>query len=93
MTESCFHVFVVGRVQGVGYREWTRKQAVEIGLTGWVRNTEDGRVEAVVCGTDAAVATLLERMKRGPLLARVDSVDAEKKETEAFSGFDVRREP
>lgn len=91
MTQSCFHVFVTGRVQGVGYRDWTRKQAEEIGLTGWVRNTEDGRVEALVCGSDTAVATLLERMRRGPLLAHVESVDAEKSKTETFSGFEVRR--
>lgn len=88
---SCFHVYVSGRVQGVGYRDWTRTQADELGVLGWVRNTDDGRVEAVVCGEVAAVATLLERMKRGPRLAQVESVNAEASAPDSYEGFEVRR--
>jgi len=70
------HVFISGRVQGVGYRDWTMRQARELGLKGWVRNLADGRVEAVVEGPQDKVADLLKRMETGPAPAKVDKVEA-----------------
>lgn len=68
-------VIVTGRVQGVFFRESTRKKAEELGLSGWVRNLEDGRVEWVAEGSLASVESLIRWCRRGgPLLARVDHV-------------------
>jgi len=72
----CAHVFVSGRVQGVGYRHWAAQQANGLGLKGWVRNLADGRVEAIVEGPGDKVAELLQLMERGPRAARVQKVEA-----------------
>lgn len=69
-------VIVTGRVQGVFFRESTRKKAEELGLSGWVRNLEDGGVEWVAEGPPASVESLVRWCRAGgPLLARVDRVD------------------
>jgi len=68
---------ITGRVQGVGYRDWAVTTGQRLGLTGWVRNRTDGSVEALVVGDDEAVGKMIEACRRGPTLARVDSVDVE----------------
>ena len=68
------HVLVSGRVQGVGYRAWTQHQASLRDLAGWVRNCDDGRVEAILHGPADAVAWLLDAMCLGPAMARVEEV-------------------
>jgi len=68
---------IIGRVQGVGYRDWAIATGRRLGLTGWVRNRRDGAVEALVVGDDTAVGTMIEACRHGPALARVDSVDVE----------------
>jgi acylphosphatase len=68
---------ITGRVQGVGYRDWTMATARRLGLAGWVRNRRDGSVEALVVGEDAAVGTMIEACRRGPALARIDTIDIE----------------
>lgn len=67
-------VRISGRVQGVGYRDWTVHKAAEFGLSGWVRNLASGEVEAVFSGPAATVERMLEACRRGPQLARVDAV-------------------
>ncbi|TWH00602.1 acylphosphatase [Mesorhizobium sp. J18] len=67
-------VRIEGRVQGVGYREWARRQAQSLGLDGWIRNEPDGSVAAMVVGEDENVAELVERFRLGPSLASVSSV-------------------
>jgi acylphosphatase len=69
------HVTVRGRVQGVGYRAFVAHAAR--GLDGWVRNRRNGTVEAVVAGSDEAVAAAIEACRRGPRGARVEAVDVE----------------
>ncbi|QKE84235.1 acylphosphatase [Arthrobacter sp. NEB 688] len=59
-------VFVRGRVQGVGFRWWTRARALELGLAGWARNTADGRVEVVAEGARADVEALLRLLREEP---------------------------
>jgi acylphosphatase len=68
---------IAGRVQGVGYRDWAVATGQRLGLSGWVRNRTDGSVEALVIGEDEAVGRMIEACRRGPTLARVDSVDVE----------------
>ncbi len=68
------HLLIEGRVQGVGYRDWLVREATRLGVCGWVRNREDGRVEAVVAGDEPTLQTLLTACRRGPRLARVDHI-------------------
>jgi len=72
------HMLIRGRVQGVGFRAWVEDTAVELGLTGWVRNRRDGTVEAVLAGNLELVLTMIEASRRGPLAARVDRLDVSK---------------
>jgi acylphosphatase len=69
------HVVIRGRVQGVGYRDFTEREALGRGLVGWVRNRRDGAVEAVLAGPPALVADMIAACRRGPFNARVDAVD------------------
>lgn len=71
------HLWVSGRVHGVFFRATTRDEARARGLTGWVRNAPDGRVEAEVQGAPEAVAQLIDECRSGPPGAEVDDVDVE----------------
>lgn len=85
-------VRVTGRVQGVYFRGWTREQAEQLGLGGWVRNEHDGSVTALVAGTPSAVEEMLKRMHEGPLDARVEGVTVEKADlAQAPKGFEILR--
>ncbi|ESY12220.1 acylphosphatase [Mesorhizobium sp. C386A] len=68
---------VHGKVQGVGYRMWARREATGLGLVGWVRNERDGTVTASIAGADAAVSTMIERLRQGPRGASVSRVEIE----------------
>jgi acylphosphatase len=87
VSRSSARFLVSGRVQGVGYRAWTRRQAMELGLQGLARNLDDGRVEVLAAGTPEALDTLDERLRRGPALARVDAVQRESVAASAWDGF------
>jgi len=69
------HLVISGIVQGVGYRQWFRREAEERGVSGWVRNRADETVEAVVTGPRAAVDDLVREAMNGPLGAKVDRID------------------
>jgi acylphosphatase len=83
-------VVVQGHVQGVFFRETTRRRAHAAGVAGWVRNLPDGRVEAVFEGARGAVDTLVAFAREGPRGARVDWVDVEAEEPEGLTGFEIR---
>lgn len=83
-------VLVSGLVQGVGYRFTTRAEAEQRGLSGWVRNLRDGRVEAEVQGPDAAVDAMLDWMRQGPPGARIDDLVTADADTAAPAEFEVR---
>lgn len=85
------HVFVSGRVQGVFFRATTSDTAEEVGADGWVRNLEDGRVEAVFEGSEAQVEEMVEFCHEGSSAARVEDVEVEYESPEGLSGFEVRR--
>jgi acylphosphatase len=67
-------VMVDGAVQGVGYREFTRRAALRLNVSGWVRNRPNGAVEALISGPPVAVETLIAEMRKGPRFATVNSV-------------------
>jgi len=83
-------VIVSGDVQGVGYRAFTQLVAKELGLSGWVRNLYDGRVQVEVEGPRAKVEELLARLRRGPSLAAVSDVSVTlKTPTGSVQGFTI----
>jgi acylphosphatase len=85
------HVFVTGRVQGVFYRASTREAARERDVDGWIRNLEDGRVEAVFEGPEAAVEAVCAWCKTGSRAANVSSVEVTMESPEGIDGFRIRR--
>ncbi len=87
---QALHVYISGLVQGVGFRHATYRHAGSLGLTGWVRNTPDGRVEAQVEGEREVLERMLEWCRQGPVLSRVDKVDSTWPEaTGSFEGFEI----
>jgi acylphosphatase len=85
------HVFVSGTVQGVYFRANTRDTATHKNVDGWVRNLEDGRVEAVFEGPTAAVNEMVEWCHTGSPAARVEDVEVEYDDPEGLDGFSIRR--
>ncbi len=85
------HVVISGKVQGVGFRASTRRRAKNLELAGWVKNTEDGKVEAVFEGEDDNVDEMLEWCRKGPSIARVVNVDVEEEEPEILEEFNLIR--
>ncbi|PSP39759.1 acylphosphatase [Halobacteriales archaeon QH_2_66_30] len=84
------HVYVSGKVQGVYFRATTREEAREQGVDGWVRNLDDGRVEAVFEGPEEDVESLIEFCHEGSKAARVDDVEVSYEEPQGEDGFRVR---
>ena len=85
------HLRISGRVQGVGYRWSMARQAIALGLRGWVRNRVDGSVEALVRGPDNAVQALTDWARSGPEMAWVDGVEVTESESaEVLDGFEQR---
>lgn len=86
-------VLISGKVQGVYFRAHTRQVARELGLTGYVRNLPDGRVEAVFEGEEEAVKRAIEWCRRGPPRARVDHVEVRREEARGdYQDFTIRRD-
>lgn len=86
------HVHVTGRVQGVFFRASTRERAREAGVAGWVRNRDDGTVEAWLEGEPDAVSQVEDWIRDGgPRAARVEQVEVEEREPEGLDAFEVRR--
>lgn len=80
---------VRGHVQGVFFRETTKRRAVAAGVAGWIRNRPDGSVEAVFEGEREAVDRLVAFVREGPCGARVDWVDVEAEEPEGLGRFEI----
>lgn len=90
MTGTRLHVWVEGLVQGVGFRHRVYMEACRLGLTGWVRNLDDGRVEAVFEGDAAVLESMLAWCAEGPVLARVSQVRHEWSDTDPeFADFEI----
>ena len=88
---NAFTASIRGRVQGVGFRYFTQRQAGELNLTGWVRNNPDGSVELLAKGEASALERLLQRLEAGPIGSRVDKIDSQwLRVTQDFKGFEIR---
>ena len=83
-------IVVRGRVQGVFFRDTTRRRAESLGVAGWAANRADGTVEVVAEGEPDAVERLVDFLREGPRRADVDDVDVSEEEPEGLSGFDIR---
>ena len=82
------HLIIHGRVQGVFFRDAMKREALVLGISGWVRNRSDGTVEAVVQGETAIVDAITDWAHRGPKHAMVERVIAEPADGE-FTGFEI----
>jgi len=91
MARTRAHVFVDGTVQGVFFRATTRDEAREAGVDGWVRNLDDGRVEAVFEGDTDAVEDMVDFCQHGSPAADVRELDVEYGDPEGLDGFEIRR--
>lgn len=84
------HIFVSGYVQGVWYRKFVKKNALNLGITGWARNLPDNRVEAVIQGKEDKIDELIALCKKGPPFAEVKNVQVEWEESkEEFKDFSI----
>jgi len=84
-------LLIKGKVQGVFYRATARQIAGRIGITGWIKNTREGNVEATVSGTEDQLQKFISWCKKGPEKAIVDEVVVAEKEDTSFDEFDVVR--
>lgn len=84
------HVIIRGKVQGVSFRAWAVREAINRGLDGWIRNREDGGVEAVLAGERDAVHSVVAACRSGPSLAVVTDVIELSTAEEPGTGFHIR---
>jgi acylphosphatase len=91
MIQKRIHIFIVGRVQGVFFRQSTRVMAIKNNVTGWVKNLNDGRVEIIAEGETQNIDNLIIWCKTGPANSRVDEFElSEENFTSEFENFEVR---
>lgn len=83
-------LLIEGRVQRVGYRDWAVRTAHQLGVIGWVRNLQDGRVEILADGEGNALNAFVDRCREGPALAQVAHIDAMPAERGNVKGFTKR---
>ena len=76
------HIIIKGKVQGVGYRYWLYKTAMQRNIDGWVKNKISGEVEALLVGKEADVNNLIKLCKKGPMMAEVKNVSEKNYEKE-----------
>ena len=89
--DSRVSVIISGRVQGVWFRASTKEKADQLGITGWVRNTSDGDVEALFEGDEKIIQEMLDWCHQGPQYARVENVKITKQTpSNGFSGFSIK---
>lgn len=89
MTEKCVRAIVEGRVQGVSFRDSTRRQAQHLQITGHARNLPDGTVEVLACGEESAVNTLVDWLHKGPPAASVSQVTVHQEDQQPPASFRI----
>ena len=89
---KCLNFVVTGRVQRVGFRNYTHQIALELNLVGFVKNVSDGSVAGHVAGPSHSVETFINRLRSGPPLAKVGHIFTETAEAINYSGFEIQVE-
>ena len=87
----CIQLLIKGRVQGVYFRSSSRSVAMELGISGWVRNTKSGDVEVLACGEEKQLAQFVEWCRSGPAKARVEQVEQKASDCIPPKGFEIIR--
>lgn len=87
---KCIHLIASGKVQGVFFRDSTRRKAQELGLNGYARNLSDGSVEVVAEGPEEKVNELINFIKNNPGHSKVKEIKINHKELENFNGFEIK---
>ena len=91
MANKIVHAIISGRVQGVFFRDYTQREAINLGLTGWVRNLPDRTVEAVISGNSKSVDQMIDWLHKGSPASQVDHVQVDELDTDdRYSSFEVR---
>lgn len=86
----CRRLIISGRVQGVGFRWFTRTKAQQLGLKGWVRNLPDRKVEVLAVGSENLINIFIEILREGPALSRVDSIQVlDEIQDQEYSSFSI----
>lgn len=92
MADLTKHYLISGRVQGVGFRAFTQRQAAALGLRGWARNLADGRVEVVACGADGLLTEFEGKLRQGPSRGFVESLTSTIWQTNDLPPFEIRKD-
>ncbi len=92
MKKKALHIIVKGKVQGVFYRKTTHKKAIELGLTGWVKNLRDGSVEIEVEGPESQMVEFVTWCATGPKNAEVSQLIQQEIEGKGFKDFSIMRD-
>jgi len=89
--KTAFYALINGKVQGVGFRFFSARKARRLGIKGWVKNLPSGEVEIWAEGTEKALAQFYTWLHKGPIFARVNSIQKDEKEQKVFENFNVER--
>ena len=87
---KCIHLIISGKVQGVFFRDSTRKKANELGIAGYARNLSNGNVEVAAQGSEEKIKELIKFIKNNPGYSKVKEVKLKHKELEKFDGFEIK---
>ena len=87
---ECMHLIVSGRVQGVFFRDNTRKKALGLGICGYAKNLPDGNVDVVAQGDELKIKELIDFIKKGPGISKVTDMKIKHRELENFKSFEIR---
>ena len=88
--ETTFELVIIGRVQGVGYRSWAKKNAKNLDIFGWVKNVRDKSVLMEVSGNRKNINLFLLKCYKGPVFSRVDEIISKEKSFTKFTDFEIR---
>lgn len=89
MTVISKKLYIDGQVQGVYYHEWGQAEARKLGISGWIKDTDNGQVEAIITGKEELVDHFIADCHEGPLAAQVENVEVEDIQTKTFEDFSI----
>lgn len=84
------HIFISGRVQSVGFRAFTKREASALNVKGWVKNLRDGRVELVIQAKKNNIDKMIQKIKKGPSFAKVENIEIKEENLSDFKKFKIK---